>query len=73
MKTYITDYITKEQLDNMKAGDKITFTIQGTKHVIKRISNMNEKDYRWCCPKYSMNDRYSAREILSTSFVTATY
>lgn len=49
-KTYpITNYITKEQLENMKVGDKLIFTtVNGVKFRISK-TNESERCFAWYC------------------------
>jgi hypothetical protein len=47
--TPITNYITKEQLENMKVGDQVVFTSEeGTRFRIKK-TNESEKCFAWYC------------------------
>ena len=47
--TPVTNYITKEQLENMKVKDEIFFTsIEGTKFRIRK-TNESERCFAWYC------------------------
>lgn len=67
--TKTTDYITREQLQNMKVGDEIIFTtIEGTQFRIRK-TNESEKCFAWYCitTKCSICARCKADYILNTT------
>lgn len=67
--TPATDYITREQLNNMNVGDVIFFTsIEGTKFRIKK-TNESEKCFAWYCltTKCSICSRCHADYILNST------
>lgn len=67
--TPITNYITREQLENMKVGDEIIFvTTEGTKFRIKK-TNESERCYSWYCitTKCSICSRCKAEYILKST------
>lgn len=67
--TKTTDYITREQLQNMKVGDEIIFTtIEGTRFRIRK-TNESEKCFAWYCitTKCSICARCKADYILNTT------
>ena len=67
--TKTTDYITREQLQNMKVGDEIIFmTTEGTRFRIRK-TNESEKCFAWYCitTKCSICARCKADYILNTT------
>lgn len=66
--TPITNYITSEQLQNMKVGNKIVFeTITGAKFRISK-TNESERCFSWYCltTKVSICTRCKADYILKS-------
>ena len=67
--TSVTNYITREQLENMKVGEVIYFTSEeGSKFRIKK-TNESEKCFSWYCitTKCSICSRCKAEYILEAT------